>query len=66
MCGDGELYRGNSWSRACGSSNDFLNLGGGESEPRTELKMDMFEHGEVLSVERCNLYMFYCLLHLFM
>jgi hypothetical protein len=26
-------------------------LSGGESEPRTEFKIDMFEHGEVLSVE---------------
>lgn len=49
MRGDGEeLYRGSSWSRACGSSKDRRNLGGGDSDPITELKMDMAEHQEVL------------------
>jgi hypothetical protein len=37
----GELYKGSSWSRACGSSNDLRNLGGGDSEPSTELNIDM-------------------------
>jgi hypothetical protein len=37
----GELYSGSSCSRACGSSKDFLNRGGGENEPRTELKIDI-------------------------
>jgi hypothetical protein len=37
----GELYSGSSWSRACGSSNDRRNVGGGESEPSTELNIDI-------------------------
>lgn len=39
----GELQYGSSWSRACGSSKDFLNFdgGGGENDPRTEFIKDM-------------------------
>lgn len=40
-CDGGELYCGSSWSRACGSSKDLRNFGGGESEPRTEFNSDM-------------------------
>jgi hypothetical protein len=42
MRGDGgELYLGSSWSRACGSSKDLRNLGGGENDPSTEFSNDM-------------------------
>lgn len=39
--GDEELYDGSSCSCACGSSKDFLNPDGGESEPSTEFKIDI-------------------------
>jgi hypothetical protein len=42
MRGDGgEPYDGSSWSRACGSSKELRNLGGGDSEPSTELNNDI-------------------------
>jgi hypothetical protein len=40
----GELYNGSSWSRACGSSKDLRNAGGGDSEPSTELSIDIVIH----------------------
>jgi hypothetical protein len=42
MRGDsGGLYKGSSWSRACASSKDLRNFGGGENDPSTEFSNDM-------------------------